>query len=687
MIKKIGTKIILSIFICSILTAAIVGGVGLYFSHSEVEKESTDKLLYMTKKYAGDLNLLMKDTASKVDGLSMAASSLIKSESLSDKKYLESLQNELGTTVKYFSEEAAGTIGGYIYLDVHKFNGVYGSWYVDETGEGNYVSQELGYVEEFTKSDESYDWYFDTLEKNTGLWSAPYTDEDLGAYVISYTRPLIKNGETIGVVGMDIRFDQIKEMVEGIKVYETGHAFLINESHQFLVHPKFKENEDLNKFGKETAKTVSEQMEKADAGIVDYKNKGKNEILGYEKLANGWFLCIAPVQEEINAGLDQLKTWFFFITVGSTILVFLIGSLIARTISKPITIVSKAMAEVASGDLKQDVPITTKDEIGVLSKSFNEMSHNLRELVSHVIDSAEKISSSSNELNQSTEQTSISIEQVTRSIQDIAEGSDTQISSIKIGHDTLQTVNDILNGVSAQSDEVTKVSVKTHHMALAGNVEVSKAITQINTIHTNIDQLSHIISDLDNKSKNIDSILSVIEDISNQTNLLALNASIEAARAGEHGKGFAVVAEEVRKLAEQSSKSSKEIGLYIQSIQGDIEKVVHAIDESMGEANNGIKVINEVGQTFNNIQSSVNGVTNQVQEVTNMVKKLNESSDLTNAIDQIGMIASKNAGETQMVSAAAEEQLALMEEVSAASNSLSDMAAYLHALTKKFNIK
>lgn len=359
-----------------------------------------------------------------------------------------------------------------------------------------------------------------------------------------------------------------------------------------------------------------------------------------------------------------------------------------RIISKPVKIVAQSAKKIASGDLTvENIEVKNRDEIGDLANSFNQMAKSLREMIKKVEKNAEQVAASAEELTASAEQTSKAVEHVAESTQEVAAGMDKQVQNVE---ETSQTINEMSVGIQQIANNAQIVSssaMDASEKASEGGRLLKTAVRQMHTINQTVDGLSKVVGELGERSKEINQIIAVITDIASQTNLLALNAAIEAARAGEHGRGFAVVAEEVRKLAEQSAQSAKQIYQLISTIQEETNLTVQSMDAAKGEVLSGIEVVNTAGNSFAQIERSINNVTVQIQEVSSAVQQMAASSEqIVQSMKMITQISESSSAQTMAVSSATEEQLASMEEITSAANSLTKMAEALQSLIEKFKI-
>ncbi|MEC0707193.1 methyl-accepting chemotaxis protein [Bacillus haynesii] len=384
----------------------------------------------------------------------------------------------------------------------------------------------------------------------------------------------------------------------------------------------------------------------------------------------------------------SIITLLIIVIAASLVLSISIGLLMTRLITKPIKDIQALFTETEQGDFTVKGTYQSKDELGLLTASFNKMVAGVRSIIETVGETSHQVASSSQELSASADESTKASEYISTTIQELAVGSDQQVESVENSRTVIKGMTEFAGRISSNAEKAAATADQTALMSLEGTKAIDKVSAQMKSINETVVSLSEAFKHLTERSNEIGNITEVITSIAEQTNLLALNAAIEAARAGEQGKGFAVVADEVRKLAEQSARSAEQITRLITIIQNDTKQTMNSVISATGEVKEGLVVVHEAGGAFQKIENSITEVVTQINDVTNLVKNLTAgTSEIETAISGVKEVAETAAGSTQTVSAATQEQLASMEEIAAASQILAQNAEELQHLIQKFKIK
>lgn len=416
-----------------------------------------------------------------------------------------------------------------------------------------------------------------------------------------------------------------------------------------------------------------------ETAYIPLKNKSDN-IIG--------MLTVGVSKEEaneiVNSSINILLIILIPIFIFSAIAIYVIGTLIV----KPILAVVKRAESMANLDITEDIAqdyISRRDEIGTIARAFQSIIDNLRGFIRQVSETSEQVSTASQQLTASSQESSAAIEEIARTVEEMAHGAMEQAKDVEVG--ALKT-NELANSIKKILDTATdlhNISYEVERLKNTGITTVSD-LTQ-KTVESN--EAAQSIYDLILKSnesaKRISDITNTIETISDQTNLLALNAAIEAARAGEYGRGFAVVADEIRKLAEESSQSLKEITHIVNNIQQQSEAAVGTMNNVGNIVKSQSDSVEKTKEIFNNLAIAIEQTKEKVDEVNDISRDIEEKKDtLVTIIENLSAIAEENAASTEETSASTEEQSATMVEIASSSEGLAQLAQGLQAAISNF---
>lgn len=425
----------------------------------------------------------------------------------------------------------------------------------------------------------------------------------------------------------------------------------------------------------------------ARTNLISLDSLGKEIRGGYASLAEDTSQSISKTGADLVKLTKTNLNTALALSIFIMLLSIAIAYLTARSISKPINVVTKRLTELAGGDLSQEnVVVTTKDEIGRLGVQANILNEKLHATISSVQNISNDVAINSSELSQSSDAIQDGSKQVSVTMQELADGSDEQATHAS---NLASTIDDFVQTVRMSNEKGTVIyndstEVLTH--TSIGSDLMRKSNIQMKKIDEIMNNAVSKMQSLSKESEQITMLVQVIDNIANQTNLLALNAAIEAARAGESGKGFAVVADEVRKLAEQVTNSVTDISVIVKQIQESTIHVSSSLEEGYEEVIRGTEQIEETNKTFTIIHNAVSKMANGVQSISADLENIEKSSSTVQiSVDEIASVSQQSAAGVEETTATVQQTLSSLDQISLNSADLANMAKKLNALTNEFN--
>ncbi|RKQ34593.1 methyl-accepting chemotaxis protein [Oceanobacillus halophilus] len=427
-----------------------------------------------------------------------------------------------------------------------------------------------------------------------------------------------------------------------------------------------------------------------------YEFGGMERISGYAPIfkdhdSSKEIVAISVI--DFDADIVAERTWdvvkegiiigFIPLLIAAVVTLFLI-----RKKTKPISTLIERTRMIANGDItEKNMNIKSKDEVGDLANNLNEMSANLRQVITTIkatsddlVENADYTSSSMNEMK-------LALEHVSSNMEEVAAGTSDGAEMTTETSESLVDLAKLIQSSSEKADTSVNSAEYTMEAAKNGKQKVEEIEERMKAIKTSSTESKQKIEYLNAYTTEIQKITETITGIADQTNLLALNAAIEAARAGEHGKGFAVVADEIRKLAEQSNKEASSVGKVIAKITANISETVESMEGSHQHVEAGVQTVNETGEVLENIRNAVSNIAEEISSLTALIHdEASTSEQIVHHVKQLEKAHENMAASAQGVSAATEESTASAEEVANRSSKLADIAKQLNMIVNKFKL-
>ncbi|MDD7762356.1 MAG: methyl-accepting chemotaxis protein [Selenomonadales bacterium] len=647
-----------------VLLLAAVSGIGYYMAQSILSDSVKSQLTAIVKDQGSQLDTWIESKAAILDGVGNALSR--QSADVSTTKQ----------TLPYL-----GAIAG----DKEILDLTSGS---DSGNSFSYVDGDI--TNDFDAR--TRDWYKDAKNTGSSLFTAAYVSSggsSDGKIVISYAVPLkADSGKTIGALCEDIDLSVLENVVKKVNYEGQGTGIIIDKKGQIIASSGEEKVMSLIHDDKELTSHYDAMLAQP-TGYFEISRGGETEMFAYTTLERpGWIVGLFVPKDYVFASLTKLKIVYTVLCLLGLILIAIGGAIFAKQITSVVVRLKNHAVELSQGNLAvADLEVTSNDEFGDLTKSFNTMKAHLHDLIKQMSSVSEQVAAASEELTAGAHQSAEASTNVAETITKIAEGMQNQNNSID---EAKKEVDAVFTEMQAMTDNTKVIADTSNDTAIAaktGEQLMNNAMQKMEHIESSVMSSADTVRILGENSKEIGAIVETIVAIADQTNLLALNAAIEAARAGEAGKGFAVVAEEVRKLAAESQTSAEKIKEKISSIQLDTNQAVIAMQEGTVEVQAGTEAINEVGRQFKDIMQKVSDIKTQIDAFHAASSRITNGAErIVGAVDSIDEVSRETASHTETISAAAEEQSASSTEIASSSDSLAKMASEFQNATNKFKL-
>ncbi|WP_018661912.1 methyl-accepting chemotaxis protein [Heyndrickxia acidiproducens] len=536
-------------------------------------------------------------------------------------------------------------------------------------------------------------------------WMDVYQDKVTGKIMTSVVSPVFSEGKMIGAVGYDINLSTIGKARAAIEK-ESDHRIAILDPKGVIVTSFIKNGNGRNirpsNSGKvegvkdiSSAARLKKEFNWADAIYSRQNSTGTFTWNGtsYNLYATtvpkmGWKVISFEPQQAFAAKVSKLKHAGLLSILIGLVIGILFAAFIAGYLVKIIKKLQQVLGKTAEGDLVTKFVVHSNDEIGDLSKSYNNMLHGMRNLIAKVHGNVDSVNEAASGLKRITGENQAAITDVSKAVEEIAAGASNQSDQAEAGSVAVHDLSGEIEKLAEQSGVIEKAVDEANTQIESGTKQVEGLEGSYQKLEQAFEKVTAMITNLNEKSQSISEVTGVISQIAEQTNLLSLNASIEAARAGENGKGFAIVANEVRNLAEQSKKSTKAIQKTIADVLVDTKELVGVMTETnqirAGQKTAVTSVSSSMADLTNSLRAMVGSLKQEAASIGTIRK---QKETVVQMIEEISAVSQQTAAASEEIASSTEEQAASANEIARHTEKLFELTEELEKEIGTFTFK
>ena len=660
--KSIKTKIIVTVILCSLVSTFICGAISIVNSVSTSYEDSQQEMQLKCVSQSDEIDTMMQNVSQSVEMVySIAVAKLEHAASFrTSKDYVDTYTKQMLPILMQSAQNTKGALTAYIRYNPEFTEPTSGLFLTRDNSDSEFESVTPTDFSMYDPSDvEHVGWYYIPVQNGKETWMEPYLNSNIGVYMISYVIPIEVDGESIGIIGMDIDFSEFTNTIDSLSIFDSGYGFLVNDSGKVMYHKDLEIGSNLVDADSGLQAVVdalgNEQTEET---AVSYTYQGKDKVMYYRTLENGMKFVLTASKTELQAKSKQLAGQIFGGAAFATVLAVIIGIVLGFTITKPISqidgiVKQTADFEFASNPANQHL-YKRKDETGRMAISLHNMRKNLREMVGNIRHVYTDLRNTTEQLSDTTKRVREMSNVNTDTTQELAAAMEETAATMETVNTTVSDIKERATDIEKYSKEGRESSVEVKERADQLKLKTQSASEKTVQMYENVQQKTEAAMEQAKAVEKINQFTQAILDISSQTNLLALNASIEAARAGEAGKGFAVVAGEIGALATQTSTTVGSINEIIAEVNQAVANMTGCLKEStdfleqtvlkdyedfMGVADQYTKDATVFDDDMSAISEQINTLLTSIVEIADAMQGV--SSTVSEAADGVTDIAQK----------------------------------------------
>ncbi len=516
---------------------------------------------------------------------------------------------------------------------------------------------------------------------------------------VSLFYPVESTDGNAALIRIDLPVSVLQKITESITIFDSGFARILSNSGYVVTHKNPKRVGDIAgeiKKGKpETVKKVKAALKNGkEYNAFSYSASTKSEVfksltpINILDVDEPWAFGTIVTKDDIYSGVNQITEIILLTIVIAAFVIVIAMVILSGIITRPIIQATNYTSVVSELDFTHNLPekaLAKKDETGDMLKSFKKLKDNIKNIVGSINKSSIEVTKSSDELKEITSSFSVLTNNISDTVGLLAIRAQEQAGNTADGALKVNQLGTSIELVNQKIYDMKRIIVKVNNIVASGDRTVSDLIEINEDNNAAAAVVFKVIHDTNSLVEKIAKSSEQIAKIAEQTNLLALNAAIESERAGEAGRSFAVVAEEIRKLAEESSKLTDEIGSVIKNLRAQSEKSVDSIEAVSKTNDSQKKSVQLTRKRFNAIQDKISEIRQAIDVLFEAGNDSNEKKDEIMAVlNNLSKFADENASSAQETSDSTEKQAKSLDKIGNQIVSLNQLAISLNNEINKF---
>lgn len=511
-------------------------------------------------------------------------------------------------------------------------------------------------------------WYYIPVQNGKAMWMDLYHNANTDVDMVSYIAPLVVEGETVGIIGMDIDFKYFSSNIDSISFFDTGYAFIVNKNGEIVYSNGEAGNTEI--MDNDKTDDTFKQLFKDEANrgkIIDYKYDGSLKKILYNELDNGMFLAICAPEKELMLASWRLINYIVMGEVAAVICAVIAGIIIGSRMARPIIMLTAIVDQTADFDFKSNPEnrklYKKKDETGQIAHSVHLMRNKLRAIIKDIKKTYVDLESTLQQLSDTTSRVNNMSEDNSNTTQQLAAAMEETASAMETINVNLADIKKRATNIGDRSNDGRNISNEVKSRARHLKEKTQTATDKTTQVYESVQVKTSEAMEQVKAVEKINQFTDAILDISSQTNLLALNASIEAARAGEAGKGFAVVAGEIGQLANQTSATVGNINSIIAEVNLAVENMAICLKDStdflektvLNDYSEFMEVAKQYNEDANSYDEGMSTINAEISTLLDAIVNIAESAEgvsktMDDAAEGVTDIAQKTLDVSQVVS-------------------------------------